>query len=472
MRTRLKRGGVALALSVSLALAVAAAAPEGALAAGSAEACAEFSGYELSRLFEEVGSVEDCEFIMRDYGTGEDVYLKVRDQYRSRYDGLVGADSVRPLSEGGEEPGAEGNVIPGMPLEQVSFPGYGTWSPWRDVLSLQVYFCDDELRSCSRYLGSAFLVSESVAVTAAHCVMDDGAFADYCLAESSVDTQWYGHSPQLASKVVVQKEWFYEDSQLIYDHDFAILIFDEPVQGSSRSGDFSYAGMTAAESLLYSVNCAGYLLDYGGSSGVHLWKNERDGSIPALENLPVSGNDFAVNLSIVQGMSGGPVYRVENGKCVAVGIISHVNKTAGLSYACRITERLQVLIAWADDGGYGNTGSSSGGSGLPSGPGGRVSPASKGVPPGGAADLGLRHRRGHARRDAGPRDPRRGVGRGVGAVRRHGQLVQLVGPQVHPRRVHLRLRPQPLPGKPRPSQHGPRERGRRGRRRRGGGGAL
>ena len=66
--------------------------PECALAKNSSEVYAEFNGYELPRLFEKTGSLSSCDFVMRDYATGQDVYLRVRDQYKSRYAKLVGED--------------------------------------------------------------------------------------------------------------------------------------------------------------------------------------------------------------------------------------------------------------------------------------------------------------------------------------------------------------------------------------------
>lgn len=59
--------------------------PSPASALNSEEAYDEFSVDELSQLFEEASSFDDSEYVMHDYESEEDTYLKLRDKFSDRY---------------------------------------------------------------------------------------------------------------------------------------------------------------------------------------------------------------------------------------------------------------------------------------------------------------------------------------------------------------------------------------------------
>ncbi len=362
---------IAIIVSVTLTLAFL---PCSAFASNSnnlARSC--FSNTELSRLFEKC-SLSECEFVMHDYDSNTDSYLKVRNEYRSTYDELIGDDSVSLFSGSGIQPDV---VFDDRPLLRIDDPSD---EPWCDLLYLTQYNIVAEEKLSFSY-GSAFMISENIAVTAAHCVYDAGKFYDGFLAQSCYDNMNATYGIAQPSKIIVTRDWIDSagteaTSNNNFDQDFAILVFDEAPSGTSGIGLFSYESISVAQSLLLAINCAGYLVNYEGDGKVYAYKNMREGSISLIDYPPLD-NTFHMDLSAEHGMSGGPVYYTDNGSYTAVGIISyeHVSQTdhddGGLfdwNFACRITERLQTLIAWAEESGFNNiTPSSSGGSGSGSG---------------------------------------------------------------------------------------------------------
>lgn len=75
MRTKTASfSAISFALAAVLALLLVSVIPAAAYAMDSSEAYSEFSGAELPRLFESTSSYDDCEFVMHDYGSGNDVY--------------------------------------------------------------------------------------------------------------------------------------------------------------------------------------------------------------------------------------------------------------------------------------------------------------------------------------------------------------------------------------------------------------
>ena len=354
-------------------------APRSALALNSAEARAEFSDSELSRLFVEVEYPEQSEFVLRDVDAGESKYLAIRSVYRDRYEDLAGDDSVGILGGGLDSRG----VIGGHDLEMVADPSS---APWCNVLHLLSHY--ETL--AKEGLGTAFMVSDHIAVTAAHCVYDQGSFADRLYAQSGYDSFDATSGICGADYVLIPRLWAdsagagTDDADSNYDQDWAVLIFGSNPPGTDPNAFFSYESISVFDSFAYGVNCAGYSRVPSEGSSTHLYTNDQWGNISIWDPHPL-GNSFRVNLSTVPGMSGGPVYcQLGDGSYVAVGINSAELPVGDsyVNYACRITERLQVIVAWAEEYGYVNTEDSSGSGGQ--GGGGVHSPAAGGEALGGS----------------------------------------------------------------------------------------
>lgn len=319
--------------------------PRAALAFGIVDVESSFEDEEIERLFVEVDGSNDCEYLMCTYENNSKTVkrLRVRDEYRERYDSLVN-DSVSILSDSTAD--SSDTIFDDRPLEQIS----PTSSfPWRDLLMLQVFSAQGSFN------GSAFLVGKQIAVTAAHCLTENGDFSDSIYAYSDYQNSGLSNRIGVAKIAIVPVEWAEGDAsgdEERFEYDFGIVVFQDPIPGTSQSGDFLHESIPVADSLGMRVNCAGWLKDYGETSGFYAWHNERDGGISLIDNL---GNAFHVDLSCTHGMSGGPVYYQAGHRYIVVGIISHEHTALDQwNYAMRITESCEFLIAWANAGGCGH----------------------------------------------------------------------------------------------------------------------
>lgn len=304
----------------------------------------EFSNAELRRLFVETDNYDNCQFVMHDFRSGSDSYLVIRDEYKSRFDDLVGADSTDIFSEDAPVPYSE---LEGRPLEEITNVND---EPWCDLLFLSCLKSEDGIEFASK--GSAFMVGSTVAVTAAHCVYSEGGFVWSFQGQSGYRNQGYSYPVINVSKAVLQKEWIdalKEGKHEDYSHDFALLLFDTVPLGTSKEGLFSCESISMVDSISMAVNNAGY----ASKDGVdRAWTNAENGEIPTLSMLVPGGNVFRMDLSIIAGMSGGPVFYKKGSSYVAVGINSYEKGFFNTNYACRITERLLVLTEWAEQQGY------------------------------------------------------------------------------------------------------------------------
>lgn len=327
--------------------------PLGASAMTQEDVRSEFSVSELGRLFERTASYGDCDFIMHDFSAGDDVYLRVRDAYRSRYDEFVGNDSADILSEDdGLSVQSDSN---GNPLVEIADTQQ---EPWCDMLRLSIGLSEKDMLAGNVGSGSAFMASKRVALTAAHCVYGDGNFYFSIQGVSGYDADRPGYSWRSVSKALIQREWAdkavsgasYKDMDR--GHDFAVLIFDRSPSGAD-GGQFSIETISIADSLSYLVCNAGYARKEGDSA-IRAWKSQSYVAISKVNSDGAFGNVFQTSLGCIKGMSGGPVYR--NGKSEGVPVVGiHIAETAlGFSRECRITERLQVLVAWSKASGYEN----------------------------------------------------------------------------------------------------------------------
>ena len=323
-----------------------------AYAMNSSEVREEFSSSEISRLFERVDDEDDSEFVLYDYEAEETSYLKVRSAYRSRYDELVGADGVDPIRE--KDPKTE---IDGYNLVQVADPSS---TPWCNVLYLGIWHND-----CTIGNGSAFMVADCVAISAAHVVYGDGHFySDIGAVSGYINVGSTSQKSDVKYSIVPTK--YVEsagegviDADKNYDQDYAVLVFAQNPKGVDDCTFFDYESISVLDSWGLSINNAGYTR-LTAQEDFHLYTNDEWGSISVWDPHPL-GNSFRMDLSLVGGMSGGPVFcRGNDGSFVAVGINSYEsyktdsngNVLFPMNFGCRITERLQVLVAWGSAYGF------------------------------------------------------------------------------------------------------------------------
>lgn len=308
----------------------------------------EFKSSEINRLLCKTASYADCDFILHDMSTKNDTFLRVRSEYRLRYDVLVGDDAVNILgSDADVSVQSEHASNPLVEIEDARV------KPWCDMLKLSMMRLGDDGKYEVRQ-GSAFMISGKVGVTAAHCVYRDGAFHDVIQGASGCNPGRIGISWSTPSKIVIQREWADKavkgasDGDLDAGHDFAVMFFDKKPQGV-EGAQFSLESISIVDSLSVLVCNAGYAPKSDGVT--RAWKSRLGQYISTLDLSGPGGNNFQTRLSLISGMSGGPVYRdVDSGRLTVVGINSW--EMLGLSYSCRITERLQVLVAWANVKGF------------------------------------------------------------------------------------------------------------------------
>lgn len=309
-----------------------------------------FSESGLSSLFQST-DFSHAEFVMYDCSTSTQKYLKVRSSYESRYKSVVGNDGVSILGESGE---------PRLPLDghelvEVDDPSASLFC---NVLRVDMCFDGEE------YCGSSFMVSDCLAATAAHCIYDFGGFADSTpFVRSAKNNKGMYQASSKVKYAIVPIEWA-ESSDC--EQDYALLVLKRNPVGTDASSYFSYESITVLQSLGLKINDLGFTaLD--GDSYVKMYTNASAGWISTQDPKPL-GNAFRIELSSNYGMSGGPIYAVVKGEPLVIGMVSHNNGDASspMNFACRVTERLQVIIAWAQAKGYKNTSAGTSGSTSPS----------------------------------------------------------------------------------------------------------
>lgn len=312
----------------------------------------ELTDDQIARMLVTTSSFDDCDFVMRDYSANKTTYLKYRDEYRALLavgepDGLVpNEDEPEPLTE-----------LEQNPLEQVAYPRA---NPWCNVLWLQAGM----LASTKENNGTAFMVSDKIALTAAHCLFRAGALLDYVEVQSGVVSSATDNGWAHVVKAVVPKEGYgrsdNEGDITDSSYDWALLVLDRSPAGTSASGYFSCETLFPLQHFDLALCNAGYSqtkVAIGGSADPSkpvLWKSEN--SVGVMAGYPIGSNNagtFQIRLSMIAGMSGGPIYQYQLGKYIAVGINAFENKNPLYgNYGCAISDTVLHIIEWAQANGY------------------------------------------------------------------------------------------------------------------------
>lgn len=213
------------------------------------------------------------------------------------------------------------NILPNSSFGKVN----ATVSPYRKVLYIRSYG-DSDGNGQNDYVeyGTAFLVHDDLALTAAHCVMEDGKYS------TRMEIYTKQNSKTLNSTYYSPKQWsipvnYSQNGNINYD--WCIIKLKNNLGSSNSLGHFEYKVPTATEKIF--VN--GYPTD----TTYRYFQCMGQGNF----SLESGGFVLVHTASTMTGMSGGPVY---NKSEYVVGI----QRSGGSSYnyACKITQALYNLI--------------------------------------------------------------------------------------------------------------------------------
>jgi glutamyl endopeptidase len=200
-------------------------------------------------------------------------------------------------------------------------------TPWRWVCSLRVTAANG-----TRWIGTGWLVGPRTVITAGHVVYmhNQGGWARRIEVIPGRDgaTRPFGSCNATSFRSV--KGWTTKKKR---SHDYGAIILPSNCRYGDRLGYFGYANLSYFSLLGLKVNNSGYPGD-GGKAG----SQRETGSqwFMARRIKFVTGRRLIYNMDTVGGNSGGPVWRLKNGKRHVVGI--HTNGSPLGNSATRIVK--------------------------------------------------------------------------------------------------------------------------------------
>ena len=239
--------------------------------------------------------------------------------------GSFGSDEERALLRSGE---LRTRVVIGTDerVEVTSTEAY----PWRCICSLRM-----RTRDGSNYIGTGWLVSPRLVITAGHCVYfhDHGGWADTIevIPGRRGSNQPYGSAVSRQFRTV--SAWVNNGSR---DYDYGAIILPEDARYGDQLGWLGYASKTDDELENGMVNISGYPGDK--PSGTQWFNAQR------LQSVDEKVITYPVDTA--GGQSGAPVWQLfDNGHRYGVGV--HTNGHVSGNSATRVTsEVFQNFTNW------------------------------------------------------------------------------------------------------------------------------
>jgi glutamyl endopeptidase len=213
--------------------------------------------------------------------------------------------------------------------------------PWRRICQLTI-----RARNGAQYVGTGFLIGKRTVITAGHCVFIHAAGG--WPAYIDVAPGRNGPSRPFGTVRAIQfrsvNGWVSSKSR---DHDYGAIILPANTPANIQGlGGFGFGYWPDSQLRQRMVNLSGYPGD-GGKMGPD--REPASQWWMARQITSVASRSFAYDIDTVGGQSGSPVWTLQNGQRIAVGI--HTNGFVGGNSATRITAPVfNNLKMWRQQG--------------------------------------------------------------------------------------------------------------------------
>jgi V8-like Glu-specific endopeptidase len=210
--------------------------------------------------------------------------------------------------------------------------------PFRWICSLLI-----TAKNNKKFVGTGFYIGKATIATAGHCVYmaDQGGWAKSIEVSPGCNGTDKPFGSCMAAKLRSNAGWTTNNQRI---HDYGAIIVPSDFTFGTQQGFFGFASLPKEQLQGKALSVVGYPSD-GGPDRVRntLWSHTRNAT-------GITDTVISYDIDTVGGQSGSPLYVVQNGQAIVVGI--HTNGSATANSATRLRpDVFENFKKWKAEGG-------------------------------------------------------------------------------------------------------------------------